>query len=113
MSAIFNRCLNLHPTMHHLNPYYQYSAELLKTALAAHQTASSPTSPTAAFSLDNLLSVPRPLMPRAALPAGYFPYIPATAAAAFNLPSQQDIIAGEYQCWILCYMYCCRYRKLG
>lgn len=85
--------------MHHLNPYYQYSAELLKSAIAAQQSAAtSPTSPAsavaaaAAFNIDSLLA-PRPMLPRpsALPPAAYFPYLPS---AAFSLPTQQEIMAG-------------------
>ena len=94
--------------MHHLTPYYHYSTELLRSALAAQQSAAtSPTSPQsavaaaqAAFNIESLLA-PRPLLPTARpsaisqAAASYFPYLPsaAAAAAALNLPTQHDIMA--------------------
>lgn len=92
--------------MHHLNPYYHYSAELLRSALVAQQSAAtSPTSTqsvaaaAAAFNIESLLA-PRPLLPRPSAispaAAAYFPYLPsAAAAAALNLPTQHDIMAGK------------------
>lgn len=89
-------------TMHHLNPYYHYSAEILKTAMAAQQQQSCAgremTFATTAFNIDNLLAS-RPLLPRplSAAAAAYFPYLPtaaSAAAAAFHLSPQQDMISG-------------------
>nr|AEH57088.1 goosecoid [Bugula neritina] len=90
--------------MNYLNPYYQYSAELLKTALVAQQHQLSPitadlsslpasTSQANTLNMDNII-VPRPLFTRSLAPASYFPYFPSTSPQTFHMPSQHDLVSG-------------------